>query len=569
MIVLENKDFKDVIGSGQMPFLNSLAQQNVLLSNYFAISHPSLPNYIALTSGNTQKITSDCTDCFLDKPNLADEIETSGRTWKTYQEDMPSPCFVGDADPYYQKHDPFIYYDSIRLNASRCTQSIVPLTQLDADLAANKLPNFSFVMPNICNSSHSCSLDKADKWINQMVTKLQGSASLGKKSLIIITFDEGGDQSNGSCCGLGGKAGGQVATVLISPLAHQAFVDGTAYSHYSLLKTILAAWNLPDLGDTPSSELIEAPWIGKLDPTSTPTPLPDQTDSNSKNGELAFPIRGAFYYPWFPNSWNQNGLNPFTHYAPTLGYYTQDDPAVIQQQVAAMKYGKIQLGIASWWGQGHYTDSRIPLLLQAGEKDSFKWSLYIESEGIGNPSVNSIQSDLQYIRDHYANSPSFLKISGRFVIFVYADQNDGCEMSDRWKQANTEGAYLVLKVFSGYRTCASQPDAWHQYAPDTSQRDVGKTSFIISPGFWKADEKDPRLPRDPYIWNQAIQAMVASHAQFQLITTFNEWGEGTSVESGSEWQSPSGYGLYLDALHYDGKPPVLFPSGTPLPTTKP
>jgi hypothetical protein len=387
--------------------------------------------------------------------------------------------------------------------------------------------------------------------------------------LIIITFDEGGDQSNASCCGLGSKAGGQVATVLLSPQAHQGFVDGTAYSHYSLLKTIITAWNLPDLGHTAEGELIEAPWIGRLEPTTTPTPLSDQANSPIKNGELAFPIRGAFYYPWFPDSWDQNNMNPFTHFEPSLGYYSQDDPAVIQQQVAAMKYGKIQFGIASWWGQGHYTDVRIPLLLQAGEKADFKWSLYIESEGSGNPSVNAIQSDLQYIRDHYAGSPSYLKLNGRFVVFVYADQNDGCEMSDRWKQANTAGAYLVLKVFSGYRSCASQPDAWHQYAPDTSQKNVGKTSFIISPGFWKANEKDPRLARDLYVWNQSIQAMIASQAQFQLITTFNEWGEGTAVESGSEWESPSGYGLYLDALHYDGNPPALPPSNTPVPTSKP
>jgi hypothetical protein len=568
-MVLENRDFKDVIGSVHMPYLNALAQQNVLLSNYFAVRHPSLPNYIALTSGSTQNITSDCTDCFVNQPNLADLIEASGRTWKTYQEDMPSPCFVGDADPYYQKHNPFIYYDSIRLNAARCNQSIVPLNQLDTDLAANKLPNFSFIMPNICNSGHDCPPETADTWVNQIVTKLRASPSLGKNSLIIITFDEGNAQSTGSCCGLGSKAGGQVATVLISPKAHQAFVDGTAYSHYSLLKTILIAWNLSDLGQTVSSQPIEAPWIGQPDPTTTPTPIVDQTTGPTPTNVAAFPIRGAFYYPWYPDSWDQNGLTPFTHFNPTLGYYSEDDPVVIQQQIAAMKYGNIQLGISSWWGKGHYTDTRFPALLNAGEKASFQWSLYIESEGTGNPSIEAISSDLQYIHDQYASSSSYLKIDGHFVVFVYADPNDRCEMSDRWKQANTVGAFLVLKVFPGYRTCASQPDAWHQYAPDSSQKEVGKNSFSISPGYWRADEKKPSLQRDLNVWNQDIQAMVESQARFQLITTFNEWGEGTAVESGSEWESPSGYGLYLDALHYDGKPTVLTPSVTPIPTTKP
>jgi hypothetical protein len=574
LIVLENRDFKDVIGSVHMPYLNAFARQNVLLSNYFAVDHPSLPNYIALTSGGTQNISSDCTVCFLDQPNLADQIESSRRTWKTYQEDMPSPCFVGDADPYYQKHNPFIYFNSIRLNDTRCAQSVVPLTQLDTDLAANKLPNFSFIMPNICNSGHNCSPETADKWVNQVVTKLQSSPSLGKNNLIIITFDEGSEQSTGSCCGLGTRAGGQVVTVLISPEAKQGFVDETAYSHYSLLKTILTAWNLKDLGLTVSSQPIVAPWIlmnsSNTQDNSTPTPYSTEISTTSpKNVELKFPIRGAFYYPWYPNSWDQNGLNPFTHYNPSLGYYTEDNPVVIQQHIAAMQYGKIQLGIASWWGKGHYTDARIPALLQAGEKTGFHWSLYIESEGQGDPSINDIRSDLQYIHDQYASSPAYLKIDGRFVVFVYADPNDRCGMSDRWKQANTVGAYVVLKVFTGYRTCASQPDAWHQYAPQVSQKAVGINSFTISPGFWKADEAQPRLPRDLNTWNLEIQSMIRSRARFQLITTFNEWGEGTAVESGSAWESPSGYGVYLDALHFDGRPPGLPVTNSPKPKTKP
>jgi hypothetical protein len=263
-------------------------------------------------------------------------------------------------------------------------------------------------------------------------------------------------------------------------------------------------------------------------------------------------------------------MNPFTHYRPTLGYYSEDDSTILQKQIAAMQYGKIQAGIASWWGQGHYTDNRIPLLLQEGEKASFHWALYAESEGQGDPSIEAIRSDLEYIRDHYAKSPAYLKINGHFVVFVYADKNDGCGMADRWKQANSVGAYLVLKVFSGYRKCASQPDAWHQYAPDLSQKQVGKNSFTISPGFWKADAVDSRLARNLKQWSLDIQAMVASQSNFHLISTFNEWGEGTAVESAKQWESTSGYGLYLDALHYDGiLPPGLSLSSNSPPSTQP
>ena len=176
--MLENEDHKDVIGNPKMPHLNALAQQNVLLSNYFAVRHPSLPNYIALMSGSTQNITSDCTDCFVNQPNLADRIEASGRTWKSYQESMPSACFIGNANPYVQKHNPLLYFDSVRLDTARCERSIVPLSNLDGDLAANQLPNFSFIMPDMCNSGHDCKLEITDKWIGDMVAKLQASPAL-------------------------------------------------------------------------------------------------------------------------------------------------------------------------------------------------------------------------------------------------------------------------------------------------------------------------------------------------------------------------------------------------------
>jgi hypothetical protein len=296
-----------------------------------------------------------------------------------------------------------------------------------------------------------------------------------------------------------------------------------------------------------------------LEETSTPLPTLEPTlpmDQNMAAGvELSFPIRAAFYYPWFPEAWNQQGMNPFTHYRPDLGYYSQNNLSVIRQHITEMQYGKIQAGIASWWGQGKPTDKRFPSLLKLGEQMGFYWSVYAESEGAGNPSVNDIRSDLQYIHDRYAQSPAYLKISGRFVVFVYGDPADSCGMVNRWTQANTVGAYLVLKVFPGYQNCSSQPDSWHQYAPAVASDQTRQFSYTISPGFWKGTEPQARLDRDTARWAQDIQAMIASKANFQLITTFNEWGEGTAIESAKEWSSSSGYGSYLDALHYDGNLP--------------
>jgi len=260
LIMLENKPFNAINGP-HMTQLENLSDQNVLLSNYYAITHPSLPNYIALMSGSTQGITSDCDNCFVNQPNLADEIEASGRTWKAYLEGMPTPCFVGNSGKYVQKHNPLLYFDSIRLNAARCDRSILPLTSLDGDLADKTLPNFSYIMPDLCNSGHDCSAATADKWVGAMVAKLQASPALGKNSLIVVAFDEGSAQGSG---------GGQVAVLLISPTALPDLSDNTSYTHYSLLKTILAAWKLPELGQTAQAQPISVPWTGQAGQASIP-----------------------------------------------------------------------------------------------------------------------------------------------------------------------------------------------------------------------------------------------------------------------------------------------------------
>ena len=273
--------------------------------------------------------------------------------------------------------------------------------------------------------------------------------------------------------------------------------------------------------------------------------------------ELSFPIRAAFYYPWFPEAWDQSGFTPFTRYTPTNGYYSNDDPNIVANHIRAMQYGNIQVGIASWWGQGHKTDQRISSLLKTAEGTSFLWTLYIEGEGYSNPSVESITADLIYIRDHYANNQEFLHIGGKFVVFVYGGLIEDCMMPLRWKTANTVDAFIVLKIFPGYKKCSAQPDAWHQYSPAIPQRQVGSDSYSISPGFGMVNNTSMILSRDLSRWEKDIRSMVESQTNFQLITTFNEWGEGTAVENAAEWTTSTGYGSYLDALHWNGMSPPM------------
>lgn len=244
VIVMENKDYSRIIGSDQAPYMSALAQQHGVASNSYGIRHPSLPNYLAITGGDTFGITSNCTDCFVNQPNLVDQLEASGKSWKAYMESMPSPCFVGDAVPLYkQKHNPFIYYDNIRTNPARCNK-IVPFTQFTADIKANALPDFVWITPNMCSDMHDCPVSAGDIWLKTWVPQILASPAWKDQGVLFITFDEGTGTSG--CCG--NAAGGRIATLVLSPLGRPGFTSEVPYTHYSLLRTIETAWKLPLMG---------------------------------------------------------------------------------------------------------------------------------------------------------------------------------------------------------------------------------------------------------------------------------------------------------------------------------
>ena len=289
---------------------------------------------------------------------------------------------------------------------------------------------------------------------------------------------------------------------------------------------------------SPSQAAITLP--AKPTPTKTsasPSPTADAIVNT------ALPIRAAFYYPWYPENFQNNG----SHYTPSAGDYSVDDPSTVDRQIEDMQYGGLQAGIVSWWGIGLREDKRMPLLMSEAAKLGFSWSAYYEKQGYGDPSVAEITSDLIYLR-RYSDQRAWLHINGLPVIFVYAQGTDGCGMATRWAEANqTAHYYVVLKVFPGYRSCADQPQGWHQYA-DGLDIQPGY-SAIASPGFWKYDEATPSVPRDPATFRQDVTEVAESGDPFQLIISYNEWGEGTAVESSTVWSSSSGHGVYMDILH--------------------
>ena len=216
-----------------------------------------------------------------------------------------------------------------------------------------------------------------------------------------------------------------------------------------------------------------------------------------------------------------------------------------------MLYGHLDAGIYSWWGPWGYppTDERFWRYLAAARTTPLRWAIYYEREGYEDPSVEKIRSDLEYVRDRYASKPAYLRVDGRFVVFVYANGADSCATAARWAAANTVGAYIVLSGFGGWAECRWQPQAWHQYSADREEYRFAPSSYMISPGFDEASAPAAARPRSLDAWRQSVADMVASDAPWQLVISFNEWPEGTSIESAREWETASGYGAYVDTLH--------------------
>jgi hypothetical protein len=262
----------------------------------------------------------------------------------------------------------------------------------------------------------------------------------------------------------------------------------------------------------------------------------------------SLPIRATFYYAWYPEAWTRDAIFPYSLFHPTLGYYDADQAAVVRHETEAMSYAHLNAGLYSWWGRGGYppTDDRFWRYLAVARTTRFRWAIYYEPEGYGDPSAEQIHSDLVYIRDAYASKPAYLKVGRRFVVFVYGGS---CETAERWHRANAGvDAFIVLKAFGGYRDCAVQPDGWHEYSGTHAEYELPGNAFMIAPGFDEV-RKGEALPRDLTQWRQSIADMVAANDPWQLVISFNEWPEGTAVEDANQWQTPSGYGAYLDALH--------------------
>jgi hypothetical protein len=270
----------------------------------------------------------------------------------------------------------------------------------------------------------------------------------------------------------------------------------------------------------------------------------------------SFPIRAAFSYPWYNQAWT-------AHYMPSLGWYVSDDAAAQTAEIRDFEYAHLDAGISSWYAPNDPRDVNLKSLLArtVALGSSLKWCVYYEREGFETLTASQIAADLAYIRDNLATSPAYLKVNGKFVVFVYSVGNyngldgTGKALVDRYRDANAligNSAYVSLKVYNNYQLTPDQPESWHQYFPSAAESGsaaTGNQYFTISPGFWGPTDAAPQLTRDPARWQRNVADMLASKAPWQLVTTYNEWYESSSVESSTSWASASGRGTYLDALH--------------------
>jgi len=314
LIVLENKSYAETWGPDPgAPYLGTtLRAKGNLLTQYYATSHDSLGNYIAMVSGQpANPVTqADCVSEYEDVTpptvtngiatgvgcvyppgvgNIGTQLDAAGLTWKGYMESMARPCqhpVLGQADPnvvasatslYATRHNPFVYFQGVTGSAS-CAADDVPLTQLVPDLArSSTTPNFSFITPNLCDDGHDATCAAGgpagfagiNAFLETWVPKILDAPAFQKNGLLLITYDEaeasGSLEDDTACCdeppsisasgtqtgmpGVGGPGGGRVGMLAISPFIAPGSTTATPYNHFSLLRSIEDIFGLPHLGE--------------------------------------------------------------------------------------------------------------------------------------------------------------------------------------------------------------------------------------------------------------------------------------------------------------------------------
>ena len=246
-IVFENENADDVLVPAN-PVLYELAQTYGRADAYVSYDHPSLTNYLVMTSGSTHGVTSS-EDPLVNpvrvttEETLMNQLDDAGIPWRAYMESMETPCRVDSTELYGANHNPFVYYEGFRNDEARCRERVVDFdAHFDADLAANRY-RYVFITPNRCNDMHDCPSRIGDAWLGGVLERIMASEGYRAGGVIFVLFDEGYMRWGG--------AGANVASLVISPrLVAPNHTTDTRFDHRSYLATVQDIFGLPRLSTT-------------------------------------------------------------------------------------------------------------------------------------------------------------------------------------------------------------------------------------------------------------------------------------------------------------------------------
>jgi len=256
IVVLENTDYDDAI---KQPFLGSLIDRGALLTNYYAQTHPSQPNYIALVAGSTFK-TDDRFNgdakVTLDARHVGDLLNAKSLSWKLYAEGYPGgpgKCFLrDDSGNYARKHVPFLSFKDVQTDRSQC-EKIVAAPQFDKDVSTGGLPAFALYVPDLQNDGHDTGVRFADDRLKAKFANLLTNPDFMKDTLFVVTFDEG--------AGRGAHKRSHIATILLGDAVQPGAKSATPYTHYSLLRLVEDTFALGTLGrEDAKATVIDGIW---------------------------------------------------------------------------------------------------------------------------------------------------------------------------------------------------------------------------------------------------------------------------------------------------------------------
>lgn len=359
VVVEENHSYSSIIGNSAMPYLNSLARQNALATQYFANTHPSIGNYFMMTTG--QIITND--DAFtgtVSVDNIVRHLLSAGKTWKSYAESLPFVGYTGgDSGAYLKHHNPFSYFSDV-VNSSVEKLNLVPFTQFATDLNNNQLPEFSFVVPNVNDDAHNGTLQQADSWLQQHMGPLFNNPVFQKDGILIVVFDESvtSDTAGG---------GGHVAAVVAGPLAKKGFQTSNHYQHQNLLRTILSALGVSSAPGAASGAAAMADVFGSSSGGGGGNPPPGACSATTVGVTICSPKTGSTDASPVNFQAAANSGNPITvmqiYVDNQLAFKTNASSLNVNLPIAA---GSHSIVVQAWDSAGAIFKSAVSITVSGG-----------------------------------------------------------------------------------------------------------------------------------------------------------------------------------------------------------